>query len=175
MWGDDPPLTPRRWLRASRVNGDPPGATARCRGERRPLWSCSPGVGEPGVDTSVYGPIPLRFVTGTAYPGLMNRQPDMRQIMKQAQQMQEQLAKAQAELAEAKFEGSSGGGMVKAVVTGGPELIEISISPEVVDPEDVEMLEDLVLAAVRQATEEAVNAANNQLGGLAGGLGGLLG
>ena len=89
--------------------------------------------------------------------------------------MQEQLAKAQAELAEARFEGSSGGGMVKAVVTGGPELVEISISPEVVDPDDVEMLEDLVLAAVRQAMDEAVNAANNQLGGLAGGLGGLIG
>ena len=89
--------------------------------------------------------------------------------------MQEQLAKAQSELAEAKFEGSSGGGMVKAVVTGAPELIEINISPDVVDPEDVEMLEDLVLAAVRQAMEEAVSAANNQLGGLAGGLGGMLG
>ncbi len=89
--------------------------------------------------------------------------------------MQEQLAKAQAELAETRFEGSAGGGMVKAVVTGGPELVEVSISPDVVDPEDVEMLEDLVVAAVRQAMDNAVNAANDQLGGLAGGLGGLLG
>ncbi len=105
----------------------------------------------------------------------MNRQPDMRQIMKQAQQMQEQLAKTQAELAERRFEGSAGGGMVTAVVTGGPELVEVTISPEVVDPDDIEMLEDLVVAAVRQAMESAVEAANSELGGLTGGLGGLLG
>ncbi len=107
----------------------------------------------------------------------MNQQPDMRQIMQQAQQMQEQLAKAQAELAERRFEGSAGGGMVRATVTGGPELVEIRISPEVVDANDVEMLEDLVIAAVRQAMEAAVEAASSQLGDLAGGLdvGGLLG
>jgi len=107
----------------------------------------------------------------------MNRQPDMRQIMQQAQKMQEELAKAQAELAEKRFEGSAGGGMVTAIVTGGPELVEVKISPDVVDPSDVEMLEDLVVAAVRQAIEAAVDAANSQLGGLTGGLdmGGLLG
>lgn len=105
----------------------------------------------------------------------MNRQPDMRQIMKQAQQMQEQLAKTQAELAERRFEGSAGGGMVTAVVTGGPELVEVKISPEVVDADDVEMLEDLVVAAVRQAMDEAVKTTNEELGGLTGGLGGLLG
>ncbi len=107
----------------------------------------------------------------------MNQQPDMRQIMQQAQQMQEQLAKAQADLAERRFEGSAGGGMVTAVVTGGPELVEIKISPDVVDVDDVEMLEDLVVAAVRQAMEAAVEAASSQLGGLTGGLdlGGLLG
>lgn len=105
----------------------------------------------------------------------MNRQPDMRQIMKQAQQMQEQLAQAQADLAERRFEGTAGGGMVTAVVTGGPELVEIKISPEVVDADDIEMLEDLVVAAVRQAMDEAVKTTNEQLGGLAGGLGGLLG
>jgi hypothetical protein len=105
----------------------------------------------------------------------MNRQPDMRQLMKQAQQMQEQLAKAQADLAERRFEGTAGGGMVKAVVTGGPELVEIEISPEVVDPDDIEMLQDLVVAAVRQAMEAATTATNEELGGLTGGLGGLLG
>ncbi|MFZ0014721.1 MAG: YbaB/EbfC family nucleoid-associated protein [Acidimicrobiia bacterium] len=99
----------------------------------------------------------------------------MREIMKQAQQMQEQLAKTQAELAERRFEGSAGGGMVTAVVTGGPELVEIKISPDVVDPEDIEMLEDLVVAAVRQAMDEAVQTTNEELGGLTGGLGGLLG
>ena len=103
----------------------------------------------------------------------MNRQPDMRQIMQQAQKMQEQLAKAQEELASARFEGSAGGGMVTAVVTGGPELVEVKISPDVVDPGDVEMLEDLVVAAVRQAMDKAVEAANSQLGGLD--MGGLLG
>lgn len=105
----------------------------------------------------------------------MNRQPDMRQLLKQAQQMQEQLAKTQAELAQRRFEGSAGGGMVTAVVTGGPELVEIRISPQVVDPEDVEMLEDLVVAAVRQAMDEATRTTNEELGGLTGGLGGLLG
>lgn len=105
----------------------------------------------------------------------MNRQPDMRQLMKQAQEMQQQLAKAQQELSEREFVGTAGGGMVKATVTGGPELVSIEIAPQVVDPEDVEMLEDLVVAAVRQAMEAAVEAANTQLGGLTGGLGGLLG
>ena len=103
--------------------------------------------------------------------------PDMRQIMQQAQKMQEELAKAQAELSERRFEGSAGGGMVTAVVNGKPELVEVRISPDVVDPADVEMLEDLVVAAVRQAIDAAVEAANSQLGGLTGGLdmGGLLG
>jgi len=101
----------------------------------------------------------------------------MAQIMQQAQKMQEELAKAQSELAQKRFEGSAGGGMVKAIVTGGPELVEVQISPEVVDPDDIEMLEDLVVAAVRQAMEAAVEAANSQLGGLTGGfdMGGLLG
>ena len=108
---------------------------------------------------------------------MARNQPDMRQIMQQAQQMQEQLAKAQAELAERNFEGSAGGGMVTAVVSGSQELVEVKISPDVVDPDDVEMLEDLVVAAVRQAMEAALEAANSQLGGLTGGLdmGGLLG
>jgi DNA-binding YbaB/EbfC family protein len=105
----------------------------------------------------------------------MNRQPDMRQIMKQAQEMQQQLAKTQAELAERRFEGSAGGGLVTAVVTGGPELVEVRISPEVVDPDEVEMLEDLIVAAVRQAMDQAVRTTNEELGSLTGGLGGLLG
>ncbi len=99
----------------------------------------------------------------------------MGQLMRQAQEMQKQLAKAQQALAEREFVGTAGGGMVKATVTGGPELVSVEISPEVVDPEDVEMLEDLIVAAVRQAMEAAVEAANSELGGLTGGLGGLLG
>ncbi len=107
----------------------------------------------------------------------MARQPDMRQLMAQAQKMQEQLAAAQEELGRRTFEGSAGGGMVTATVTGAHELVSISISPEVIDPEDPEMLEDLVVAAVRQAFEAAAGAASDQLGGLTGGLdlGGLLG
>jgi nucleoid-associated protein EbfC len=105
----------------------------------------------------------------------MNRPPDMRQLMKQAQEMQQQLASAQVELAQRRFEGTAGGGMVTAVVTGANELVEIRISPEVVDPDDVEMLEDLVVAAVRQAMEAASAAASDSLGGLAGDFGGLFG
>lgn len=105
----------------------------------------------------------------------MNRQPDISQLMKQAQQMQEQLAKAQEELAEREFEGSAGGGIVTATVTGDHQLKSLAISPDVVDPDDVEMLEDLIVAAVRAAMDVAGEAASDQLGGLAGGLGGLLG
>lgn len=107
----------------------------------------------------------------------MNRQPDMRQLMQQAQKMQEQMAAAQAELAAKTFEGTAGGGVVKATVTGAQELVEIKISPDVVDPDDVEMLEDLVVAAVRSASEASIAAAGESLGGVTGGLdlGGLLG
>lgn len=107
----------------------------------------------------------------------MNRQPDMRQLMKQAQQMQEQLAAAQEELASRTFEGTAGGGVVTATVSGAQELQSVVIDPSVVDPEDVEMLQDLVVAAVNQAMKNAAEAAGDQLGGLTGGmdLGGLLG
>ncbi len=103
----------------------------------------------------------------------MNRPPNMQHLLKQAQQMQEQLMSAQAELAEQTFEGTSGGGAVKAVVKGSNELVSIEISADVVDPTDVEMLEDLVVAAVNAAMRTAAEATENRLGGLAGGLGGL--
>ena len=105
----------------------------------------------------------------------MNRQPDMRQLLKQAQQMQQEMLAAQNELAQQRFEGSAGGGLVTAVVSGAQEVLEVKISPEVVDPSDVEMLEDLVVAAIRQAMETAAAAASERLGGLTGGLGGLFG
>jgi DNA-binding YbaB/EbfC family protein len=105
----------------------------------------------------------------------MNRPPNMQQLLKQAQQMQEQLMSAQAELADRNFEGSAGGGAVKAVVRGSNELVSIEIDPEVVDPGDVEMLQDLVVVAVNAAMRAASEEADNRLGGLAGGLGGLLG
>ena len=106
----------------------------------------------------------------------MNRGPDMRQLMKQAQKMQEQMMAAQQELATKQFEATAGGGVVKAVVTGSQELVSIEISPEVIDPEDPEMLQDLVVAAVNAAMKQAGDAAGASMGGLdLGGLGGLLG
>ncbi len=107
----------------------------------------------------------------------MNRPPDMRKLMQQAQKMQEELLAAQSALAEQTFEGSAGGGMVKAVVSGHSELVSVEISPDVIDPDDPEMLGDLVVAAVNTALRAAAEAAQNRLGGLTGGLdlGGLLG
>jgi len=106
----------------------------------------------------------------------VNRQPDMRQIMKQAQKMQEQLMAAQQELAGKQFEGTSGGGVVKAVVSGNHELLSIRIDPSVIDPEDAEMLEDLVVAAVTSAMSQVGEAAGASMGDVdLGGLGGLLG
>lgn len=102
-------------------------------------------------------------------------QPDMRQLMKQAQKMQEELMAAQAELSDKTFEGSAGGGVVTAVVRGSSELVSVEISPDVIDPEDPELLGDLVVAAVNAAMGEAARAAEESMGGLAGGLGGLLG
>lgn len=75
----------------------------------------------------------------------------MQALMKQAQQMQEQLKKAQDELKESEFIGSAGGGMVNVTVSGAKEVLAVSIKPEAVDPEDIEMLEDLVTAAVNDA------------------------
>jgi DNA-binding YbaB/EbfC family protein len=106
----------------------------------------------------------------------MNRGPDMRQLMRQAQKMQEQMMAAQAELASKEFEGTSGGGVVKAVVSGGQELLSVKIDPEVIDPSDPEMLEDLVVAAVNAAFKQVQAAAGDSMGGMdLGGLGGLLG
>ncbi len=106
----------------------------------------------------------------------MNRGPDMRQLMRQAQKMQEQMMAAQEELATKQFEGSAGGGVVKAVVSGAQELLSVEIAPEVIDPEDPEMLQDVVVAAVNAAMREASEAANDSMGGMdMGGLGGLLG
>ncbi len=105
----------------------------------------------------------------------MNRQPDMRQLMQQAQKMQEELMAAQNELSEQTFEGSAGGGVVKATVKGSNEVLSVEISAEVIDPEDPELLGDLVVAAINAAMGEAAKAAEQSMGGLAGGLGGLLG
>ena len=104
--------------------------------------------------------------------------PDLQGLLAQAQQVQEQLLVAQAEAAERVVEGSAGGGVVVVTLTGGMDVRSVRISPEVVDPSDVEMLEDLVLAAVRDAVAQVQDAQQASLGGLGlggGGLGGLLG
>lgn len=98
--------------------------------------------------------------------------PDMQQILQQAQQMQEQLATAQEELANTEVSGSSGGGLVTATVTGGMELKDVTIDPSVVDPDDTETLSDLVVAAVRDAMASAQQLSEEKFGPLAGGLGG---
>ena len=79
-------------------------------------------------------------------------QPNMQQLMKQAQQMQRDLAAAQDELAAAQVEGTAGGGLVTATVTGTGEVVGVTIDPSVVDPDDVETLEDLVVAAINDGT-----------------------
>ena len=91
-------------------------------------------------------------------------------MLRQAQQMQAKLAKAQEDLDKATLEASAGGGAVKVTVSGNQKLLSIKISPEAVDPNDVGMLEDLVLAAVNEGLEKARELAASQFGALAGGL-----
>ena len=99
----------------------------------------------------------------------------MAQLMKQAQKMQQQLEEAQAELAATQVTGTAGGGLVTATVTGSGELVSLTIDPKVVDPEDVETLQDLVVAAVRDANRAVGKLAAEKMGPMAGGLGGGLG
>jgi DNA-binding YbaB/EbfC family protein len=89
--------------------------------------------------------------------------------------MQQQLADAQAELAEAEVTGTAGGGLVKATVSGSGELKEIEIDPKAVDPDDVETLQDLVIAAVRDANRAVGELAAEKMGPVTGGLGGMAG
>jgi nucleoid-associated protein EbfC len=102
---------------------------------------------------------------------------DMQQLLAAAQQMQEQLMNAQQELAEAEVEGSAGGGLVTAKVNGQGELVDVTIAPEAVDPDDPEetaqTIADLVLAAVRDAYRAAGDLQQQKMGPLAGGIGGL--
>lgn len=91
-------------------------------------------------------------------------------MLKQAQDMQRRLAQVQEELAEASSEGTAGGGVVKAVVIGGNRVESITIDPEVVDPEDVDMLQDLVAAAINDAMTAAQKEAETKMGAITGGL-----
>ena len=99
------------------------------------------------------------------------QQPNMQQLMKQAQKMQEQLAAAQAELAETQVSGSAGGGLVTATLTGSGELTALVIDPQAVDADDVETLQDLIIAAVRDASHNASTLAEQKMGPLTGGAG----
>jgi DNA-binding YbaB/EbfC family protein len=95
---------------------------------------------------------------------------NMQQMMKQAQKMQKQLAEAQDKLSDIEVSASAGGGMVKVVGTADMHLSSITIDPEALDPEDVDILQDTILAAVNECLSSAQEAANQQLGAVTGGL-----
>jgi nucleoid-associated protein EbfC len=110
-------------------------------------------------------------LTRSDYMGMGN-------LQRMAMQMQQEMERIQAELAEATVEGSAGGGVVRAVVTGKQSLVSITIDPSAVDPDDVDMLQDLVAVAVNEALEASRLLAEQKMGALSsltGGLGGLLG
>lgn len=96
--------------------------------------------------------------------------PGLGNMMKQVQKMAEETQRMEEELAQERVEASSGGGVVRAVCTGKGELLEVKIDPQVVDPEDVEMLEDLVVSAVREALEKSFQMREERVKSLTGGL-----
>jgi nucleoid-associated protein EbfC len=102
----------------------------------------------------------------------MPPQPNMQQMLKQVQKMQAEMMAAQESLKDERVEASAGGGMVKVVATGELAIESITIDPAAVDPEDVEMLQDTVLAAVNQALTSAQELAATKMGDVTGGLGG---
>jgi nucleoid-associated protein EbfC len=89
---------------------------------------------------------------------------NMQNMMKQMQKMQKKMQEAQEELGEQKIEGTAGGGMVTVIVTGHKEVVDVKIKPEAVDPDDVEMLQDLVLAATNDALKKVEELTNNTMG-----------
>lgn len=96
---------------------------------------------------------------------------NIQKLMKQAQEMQKKMAEQQEELAKKEFEASSGGGMVTAKVSGGGQLISLTIDPEVVDKDDVDMLQDLVVAAVNEGLQKVSEEAQSGMAGMAGQMG----
>ncbi len=96
--------------------------------------------------------------------------PNMKEMMRQAQILQNKITKTQEELAKRTIEVSVGGGMVKAVANGKPEIVSLSIEKEVVDPEDVEMLQDLVVAAVNEALARSKEMVDTEMAKITGGL-----
>lgn len=104
------------------------------------------------------------------FPKGMGGMGNMNQMLKQAQKMQEQMAKMQEEMESKSFTAEVGGGAVSATVSGKKELMEINLKEEVVDPDDIEMLQDLIVAAVNEAMRKADKDSEAQMGALAGGL-----
>ena len=100
-------------------------------------------------------------------------QPDMSAILAQAQQVQQQLMEAQEQLANAELHGQAGGGLVQVTMKGSGEVVAVSIDPKVVDPDDVETLQDLIVGAITDASKQVTILAHDRLGPLAGGMGGL--
>ena len=98
---------------------------------------------------------------------------NMQNLMRQAQKMQEDMLKAQEELANIQVEGVSGGGMVKVTMTGKKEFVSVKLAKEAVDPDDIEMLEDLIIAAIKDAETKAQELNDSKMGGF-GNLGGLM-
>jgi DNA-binding YbaB/EbfC family protein len=98
---------------------------------------------------------------------------DPQKMMKMAAQMQAEMARAQEALGEERVEATAGGGMVKAIASGNGDLIGIEIAPDAVDPEEVELLQDMVLAAVNEAFRKAAALQQERMGTITGGLGGL--
>ena len=103
----------------------------------------------------------------------MPQQPNMQQMLKMAQKMQQDMLAAQESLKDEVVDASSGGGMVTVQVTGDLVVKSITIDPQAVDPDDVELLQDMVLAAVNEALRAAQELASSKLGAISGGLGGL--
>ena len=99
---------------------------------------------------------------------------NMQQLMKQAQKMQQQMAEMQEQLDATSYNASSGGGMVKVTVSGKREITALTIDPQVIDPDDVEMLQDLITAAVNEALRKGEEAREAAMGRMAPGMGGLL-
>ena len=95
---------------------------------------------------------------------------NMNAMLKQAQKMQEDMANLQADLEQREFSGSAGGGMVEATVTGKHELVALKINPDAIDPDDAEMLEDLITVAVNEAIGNATKTSEEEMGAITGGL-----
>ena len=108
------------------------------------------------------------FPGGGMMPGGMNN------LMKQAQRMQRQMQESQKELETKEYTAAAGGGAVEVTVSGKKELTKVSIKPEACDPDDVEMLQDMIIAAVNEAMKKADDASTEAMSSLTGGLGGLM-